>query len=137
MPFFSTFPYSVLYNCPSFHNYPKVKIKWKDIKLTYKEALYDNLGLKLPSKPAKNNIITKEVAPNYQGQMAEGIKIEHEHKPTYDFIAKYLEDNKKLPPEEEVYKHIAQDHMTDTGHDPLYYTHLVEMLKKYSKETDY
>lgn len=102
--------------------------------MKYFDAINLYLFDKKPSIPAKT-IITEEVS---QGnQIAEGIKIEHEHLPTYQFIEKYLESNKKLPPPEEVYKHIAEDHLNDKGADPLYYTHLVEMLKKYSHETDY
>ncbi len=104
--------------------------------MTYRETLMLNLTGKLPPKPAKSikkDIIAEEVSQGLEWQMAEGFKIEHEHQPTYNFIVKYLEENKKLPPADELFKHIAEDHLND---DKQYYTHLVAMLKK-SGETDY
>lgn len=106
--------------------------------MTYKSALDYYLLGKNPSKPAKSiNEYTINEELSQVNQLIEGIKIEHEHKPTYDFIAKILADTGKLPDPELVYKHIAEDHLHDEGADKLYYTHLVEMLKKYSHEKDY
>ena len=42
-----------------------------------------------------------------------GTQIQSEHKPTYDLIKKYFDENGKLPPEEFVYKSIASDHIEE------------------------
>jgi hypothetical protein len=57
-------------------------------------------------------------------ELAEGIKIEHEHKPTYDKISKYYEHMGKMPPEETVYEWIAKDHLAEFKQ---YYTYLIAM----------
>lgn len=102
--------------------------------MTYKNALVYNLTGKMSTKPAKiidKNILVEEVS--QINQLVEGTKIEHEHKPTYEFIVKSLADTGKPPSAEDFYKHIAEDHLSD---DKIYYTHLIAMLKK-TGETDY
>ena len=53
-----------------------------------------------------------------------GIKIESEHKDTYDFIKQFYKKHKRFPTQKEVYKKIAKDHIKE---DPKYYT----KIKKY------
>jgi len=55
-------------------------------------------------------------------QLEAGIIVEHEHKPTYDWFTKYALDNEEFPSPEELYKHIAQDHLRD--HPGVYYSKL-------------
>lgn len=58
-------------------------------------------------------------------QMEIGIKVEHEHKPTYEWLMKYIMDNEDFPPLEEFAQHIATDHLKEKGHED-YYTVLVD-----------
>ena len=46
-------------------------------------------------------------------QLKVGIKIEREHKPTINYIKKYIKTNKKLPPNTQIYKHIVQNHIAE------------------------
>lgn len=50
-----------------------------------------------------------------QDALSVGTEIESEHKPTYEWLKSYLEENKKLPPAEELYEHIATDHIGESG----------------------
>jgi hypothetical protein len=63
-------------------------------------------------------------------QLRMGIVVEHEHKPTYEWIKNYLSKNGELPPAVDMYKHIALDHLAEIQQ---YYTGLAEMEKKYKK----
>ena len=58
-------------------------------------------------------------------QLKAGIKVEHEHKPTYDWLLKYLVENEEFPPLEDFAKHISQDHLKEKGHEN-YYTTLIQ-----------
>jgi len=60
-------------------------------------------------------------------QLEIGKKIETEHKGTYKFIEDYFNKHGKLPPEEEVYKMIAKDHLKEFKN---YYSVLIKMEKK-------
>lgn len=53
-----------------------------------------------------------------------GIAVESEHKNTYAWIKAYYDRYQKFPPEQEVYRHIASDHLKE---DPQYYTKLKKM----------
>lgn len=64
-------------------------------------------------------------------QLQIGSKLESEHKETFQFIKQYLKDHGKLPPEKEVYKHIAENHLDEFKN---YYTKLIEMEKRMKKE---
>ena len=57
-------------------------------------------------------------------ELNEGARIESEHSATYKFIQNYLKEHGKLPPEEEVYKNIAKDHIDEIKD---YYTRLKKM----------
>ena len=46
-------------------------------------------------------------------QLRMGIKVEQEHKPTYNYIKNYLKKNGKLPSQKEVFTHIAQNHLSE------------------------
>jgi len=63
-------------------------------------------------------------------QLKMGVKIEKEHASTYQFIKDYYKANKDFPPDEEVYKHIAMNHLDEFSN---YYTELVKMEKKLKK----
>lgn len=95
--------------------------------MTYKQGLEYYLLGKNPQEPAKNTITEELSQPD---QMSIGFKIEHEHLPTYEFIEKTLKETGKLPPKEEVFKHIASDHLTEIKD---YYTRLVKMEKEAGK----
>lgn len=58
-----------------------------------------------------------------QDNLKAGIKIEMEHKDTYDWIVQYFKKNQTAPPFYEFCKKIAIDHLREDG---LYY----EKLKK-------
>jgi len=73
----------------------------------------------------KNSDMTKAT------QLQIGTKLESEHKETFQFIKQYLKDHGKLPPEQEVYKHIAENHLDEFKN---YYTKLIEMESKMKKE---
>lgn len=60
-------------------------------------------------------------------QLKTGIKIESEHKDTIRFINDYLKKHGKLPPEQDVYKQIAKDHLSEFKD---YYTRLLAMEKQ-------
>jgi len=45
-----------------------------------------------------------------QEELESGAEIQSEHKPTYDLIKKYFDENGELPPKDYVYKSIASDH---------------------------
>ena len=51
-----------------------------------------------------------------------GIKIESEHKPTYNYLKAYLEKNHKLPTQKDFFKRIAQNHLDE---DKNYYNKLI------------
>jgi len=55
-----------------------------------------------------------------------GIKIESEHKPTYNYLKEYLRRNKKLPPQKLFFKAIAQNHIDGDKH---YYNKLTGGVK--------
>jgi hypothetical protein len=69
----------------------------------------------------------KKKIENAAWQLEKGIEVEHEHKPTYEKIDNFFKKNKKLPPEEDVYKWIAMDHLKEMSD---YYTHLEKMEEK-------
>jgi len=54
-------------------------------------------------------------------QLKMGIKVEQEHKPTYNFIKNYYKKFGRMPSQQEVFKHIAQNHLSET---PTYYSRL-------------
>jgi hypothetical protein len=56
-----------------------------------------------------------------------GTKIESEHKETFDFIRDYYNKHDEMPPEKEVYKHIAANHLAEFKN---YYQALMAMEKK-------
>lgn len=56
-------------------------------------------------------------------QLSMGIKIEREHSKTLDFIKKYHKRYGKFPPNVDVYRHIASDHLRE---DKRYYSKLKE-----------
>ena len=45
-----------------------------------------------------------------------GIKIESEHKPTYNYLKAYLNKKGKLPPQRLFFKAIAQNHIDEDKH---------------------
>jgi hypothetical protein len=51
----------------------------------------------------------------------EGLKVEKEHKATYEYLKKYVASHKQMPPEADFYLRIASDHLYE---DPEYYTKL-------------
>ena len=51
-----------------------------------------------------------------------GALVEVEHKPTYIFLKEYMEENSELPPAEEFYQHISDDHLEEKDD---YYTELI------------
>lgn len=51
-------------------------------------------------------------------ELSTGIKVESEHKPTYNYIKAYLKKHHKLPTQKDVFKRIAQNHIDE---DPKYY----------------
>ena len=54
-------------------------------------------------------------------QLKMGIKIEREHKDTYNFIKEYFKKHKKMPTQKEVFTKIAKDHIEEKKD---YYTKL-------------
>jgi len=60
-----------------------------------------------------------------------GQVIEEEHKPTYEMIKKTLEETGELPSPEEVYDHIAKDHLDEYDN---YYTGLVQMEEELKEQ---
>jgi len=57
-------------------------------------------------------------------QLKTGIKVESEHKGTYEFLKKALKKTGKLPPKKDVYKAIAKEHLKE---DKNYYKKLKRM----------
>jgi len=57
-------------------------------------------------------------------QLKMGVKVEAEHKHTYNFIKGFTKKNNRFPTQKEVFANIAKDHLKE---DPKYYT----KLKKY------
>ena len=55
-------------------------------------------------------IVQKKVV---KDELKEGIKVEHEHKPTYKKIREFYEKNQKWPDENMVYQWIAEDHLRE------------------------
>jgi len=54
-------------------------------------------------------------------ELSLGIKIESEHKPTYNYLKEYLRRYGHLPPAQKVFKAIAQNHIDE---DKNYYKKL-------------
>lgn len=52
-----------------------------------------------------------------------GLKVEMEHKATYEWLKHYIARNKKMPNEQEFFLHIVSDHLTET---PDYYEKLLK-----------
>jgi len=46
-------------------------------------------------------------------QLKMGIKVEQEHKPTYNFIKNYYKKFGRMPSQQEVFKHIALNHISE------------------------
>lgn len=90
----------------------------------------NTIGIK---KLKEDEEITENEIMNMQKatQLQIGTKLESEHKETFQFIKQYLKDHGKLPPEKEVYKHIAENHLDEFKN---YYTKLIEMESKMKKE---
>lgn len=65
--------------------------------------------------------------PLKESELSKGTKHEKEHDKTYDKIKKYFDEHEKLPPEGDVYKWIAQDHIDDITD---YYTRHEKMEKE-------
>jgi SPP1 gp7 family putative phage head morphogenesis protein len=63
----------------------------------------------------------------------DGIKVEREHVETVEFIREYFEKNDKMPTSEEIYEHIAKDHLKE---DPNYYDKLKIMEGKDSGDIE-
>jgi hypothetical protein len=49
----------------------------------------------------------------YKEQLKKGIKVEAEHKRTYQLVKAYVEKYGELPPEREFYLNIAKDHLIE------------------------
>ena len=64
-------------------------------------------------------------------ELAMGIKVEKEHAETIKFIKDYYKKNEKFPPDKEVYKHIASNHLDEFK---KYYSELKEMEEKLKNE---
>ena len=62
-----------------------------------------------------------------KAQLQVGMKIEREHKPTINFIKSYAKEHKKIPPNNEIYKHIAENHLDEF---PNYYKQLPKFEKQ-------
>jgi sulfur relay (sulfurtransferase) DsrC/TusE family protein len=54
-------------------------------------------------------------------QLKMGIKVEQEHKPTYNYIKNYYKKYGKMPSQREVFTHISQNHLAEDKH---YYSKL-------------
>jgi sulfur relay (sulfurtransferase) DsrC/TusE family protein len=57
-------------------------------------------------------------------QLRLGIKIEGEHKPTYNYLKDYVTKHKHLPPQKLFYKQIAQNHLAENKN---YYNKLIKV----------
>lgn len=64
-------------------------------------------------------------------QLAMGIKVEKEHADTIKWIKDFQKENGKFPPDEEVYKRIASDHLAEFS---TYYENLKKMEDGMKKE---
>jgi hypothetical protein len=53
----------------------------------------------------------------------EGLKVEREHKATYEWLSQYLKKYKGLPEDTDFFLHIVHDHLKE---NPDYYTKLKE-----------
>lgn len=63
-------------------------------------------------------------------ELKTGIKMESEHKDTYEFLDNYIKKNGKLPPEKEFYARIAKNHIEGSAEEKGikdYYTRLQAM----------
>lgn len=69
-----------------------------------------------------NNIIKKQ-----SNELELGIKIEKEHKKTYDMIKEYYKKNNKFPDERVVFESIAKEHIAEFDN---YYSALIYLEKK-------
>jgi hypothetical protein len=70
----------------------------------------------------KKEVFDRDDEDYNQDHLEAGAEIQKEHEPTYKRIKKFLELTGELPPEEEVYKSIAKDHMDEPdGIGELYY----------------
>lgn len=76
----------------------------------------------------------EKLAPEVQEAIADGISVEREHKDTYEWLKEYLEKHGELPPAEEMYKHISQDHVVKEGR--RYYVMLEQMEAELKKDPD-
>lgn len=65
--------------------------------------------------------------------LEKGIKVEREHKPTYDRIRRFYDKFKKLPSKEEFYKWIATDHENEFPEEE-YYKALEQMEEELKKK---
>jgi len=59
-------------------------------------------------------------------QVKKGIEVEKEHKSTIDWLKQYVDDNGKFPPYEEIYQHIAENHVDEI---PDYYDKLLKYVE--------
>ena len=57
----------------------------------------------------------------YKSQLRQGQKVESEHRDVMAKMRKYLKTHKRLPPNKEVYKWVAQTHLKE---DRKYYSKL-------------
>ncbi len=67
----------------------------------------------------------------YIQQLAAGIKVEQEHKPTYNKIKKYVDSKGKMPSMYQFARWTAMDHLKESDD---YYEELDKMEKKLKKE---
>lgn len=72
-------------------------------------------------------IVIREDEFDMENELEKGAEVEVEHEPTYGWLKSYVEEHKELPPAEELYKHIAQDHLNEFE---KYYSALAEMEEK-------
>ena len=71
--------------------------------------------------------------PTVKSELSKGIDIEKEHGDTIKFIKDYYKKNGKFPPDEEVFKNIAQDHLDEFKN---YYSELQKMEANLKSELD-
>jgi sulfur relay (sulfurtransferase) DsrC/TusE family protein len=50
----------------------------------------------------------------YSQKVSQGAKVEKEHKKTVDFINAYVQKYDRLPSNEEIYKSISKDHLSES-----------------------
>jgi len=82
------------------------------------------LHVALTNIPADGEAEIKECVFQESSQLDKGIKTESEHKPMLDWLKTFLKNFSKLPSDEDIYKHIAENHIQE---DPKYYTKLNKM----------